>query len=135
MHPNEHEQRLLDQQSGAAMDRRAEMTFTPNEKAREAFRRMNNEARDAMMAQFFDIWEAEGDPRRAGSMAAHAYIRNAARMAVFGAQCGGHKPDAELWATCCKDAFDAALSDVAEAFDTAETAESLNQQHTQSVKP
>lgn len=97
-----------------------ETMFTPNDKARAAFKRMSDTARDEMMAQFFDIWEAEGDPRRAGSMAAHAYIINAARMAVFGAQCAGHEPDSDLWRACCADAFNEALRDVATAFVQAE---------------
>lgn len=96
-----------------------EIIFTPNDKARAAFKRMSDAASDAMMAQFFDIWEAEGDPRKAGSMAAHAYIKNAARMAVFGAQCAGLEPQVDLWHQACEDAFTEALRDVSEAFVTA----------------
>jgi hypothetical protein len=93
-----------------------EKIFTPNDKAREAFKRMSDAGSDAMMAQFFEIWEAEGEPRRAGSMAAHAYIRNAARMAVFGAQCAGHPPQIDLWLECCEQAFHDAVTDVGTAF-------------------
>lgn len=93
-----------------------EKTFMPTDEARAAFIRMNDAAADAMMEQFFAIWEAEGDPRRAGSMAAHAYIRNAARMDVFGAQCAGQEPQAELWRECCDAAYTDAVRDVTEAF-------------------
>lgn len=100
-----------------------ETTFTPTDKALEAFKRMSDHASDQMIAQFFDIWEAEGDPRRAGSMAAHAYIRNAARLAVFGAHCAGVDPEPEMWRACCEDALTAALHDVPEAFAEAATIE------------
>ena len=93
-----------------------EIMFTPNDAARAAFKRMGDAAADAMMAQFFDIWEAEGDPRRAGSMAAHAYIRNAARMAVFGARCAGRDPESELWRAACEQAYTDAIREVNTAF-------------------
>lgn len=92
-------------------------TFSPNDEARAAFRRMSVEASDQMTDRFFEIWETAGDPREAGSLAAHAYIKNAARMAVFGARCAGIDPSPDLWLSCCKDAFDNALRDVETAFD------------------
>lgn len=97
-----------------------ETKFTPSAAARAAFKAMADEGHDAIMERFFGIWEADGDPRRAGSMAAHAFITNAARIAVFGALCGGHEPQQELWQACCEEAFHQAVKDVATAFDKAE---------------
>jgi hypothetical protein len=94
-------------------------TFTQSDKAREVFKAMHQGAHDALMESFFAIWEAEGDAHRAGSMAAHAFIRNGARVAVFGAFCANHEPQEALWMACCKEAFDLAIVDVAAAFDAA----------------
>lgn len=93
-----------------------ETTFKPNDEARAVFRNMSDAACDALMDRFFDLWMAEGEPRRAGSMAAHAYIRNAARIAVFGARCAGHEPQIEAWLGTCEEQFRIAVIDVAEAF-------------------
>lgn len=93
-----------------------EATFNPNDTARAAFKAMHDEAAGPLMERFFELWEAEGDPRRAGSMAAHAYIRNAARIAVFGARCGGHEPDINMWLDTCQMQFNEAFKAVAEAF-------------------
>jgi len=95
-------------------------SFVPNETARAAFRAMDKEAGDVLMEQFFALWEAEGDARRAGSMAAHAYIRNAARIAVFGAECAGHEPEIGMWRATCDEQFEKAVNDVATAFAEAE---------------
>lgn len=94
-----------------------ETTFKPTAPAREAFRAMSREAGDVLMERFFDIWEKEGDPRRAGSIAAHAYIRNAAQIAVFGARCGGHEPSIEMWLATCEDQFHEAVKLVEESFE------------------
>ena len=93
-----------------------EIVFKPSDRAREAFRRMYDSVHDAITEQFFDIFEAEGDWRRAGSMAAQVYIRNAARVAVFGARCAGVEPDADLWRGACNAAFAIALKDVEAVF-------------------
>lgn len=90
--------------------------FTPTEDARKVFRTMYREASDAIMEKFFDLWEASGDPREAGSMAAHAYIKNAARVAVFGARCAGEDPRQHQWQACCDEQFHDAVRDVATAF-------------------
>ena len=94
----------------------SEQIFKPNDEARAAFNRMSNELADRIMDNFFGLWEAEGDPRRAGSMAAHAYIKNAAKVAVFGAKCSGHTPDKALWLAACGDAYEAATKEVSFAF-------------------
>lgn len=98
------------------MTQAPETTFRPTEEAKAAFKRMADQASDAMMEHFFAMWEAEGDPRRAGSLAAHAYISRAARVAVFGAHCSGLPPQQELWEAACLDAFNDALRDVNTAF-------------------
>lgn len=95
----------------------AETTFTPSDKAREVFKGLSGASGDAMMERFFELWEAEGESRKAGSMAAHAFVRNAARIAVFGAVCGGYEPNRDLWMQCCGEAFDQAVIDVAKAFE------------------
>lgn len=92
-------------------------TFTPNDTARTVFKAMDVAAGDILMERFFDLWEADGDPRQAGSMAAHAYIKNGARIAIFGATCGAHEPSIELWLATCEAAFHQALIDVGAAFE------------------
>lgn len=93
-----------------------EKSFKPNDASRAVFKAMDAKAGDALMERFFDLWEAEGDARRAGSMSAHAYIRNAAHIAVFGARCAGTDPDVECWRAACEEQFHDALRSVAEAF-------------------
>jgi hypothetical protein len=93
-----------------------EVMFKPTDKAREVLRRMNDAAMDAMQEQFFELWEAEGDPRRAGSIAAHAYITNAAKIAVFGSRCAGLEPQSDLWRAACEDALTNAIRAVDIAF-------------------
>lgn len=94
--------------------------FTPGPEARAAFKRLADAAYDAMSKEFFDMWEAEGDPRRAGSLAAHAYIKNAAKFAVFGAHCAAVEPERDMWMAACAAAYDEATKDVLIAFDLAE---------------
>lgn len=94
----------------------SDVIFKPTDKAREAFRRMSDAAMDAMQDQFFELWEAEGDPRRAGSMVAHAYIQNAAKIAVFGSRCAGLEPQSDLWRAACEEAFTNAACAVDIAF-------------------
>lgn len=94
-------------------------TFKPTEEAKAAFHRMRSDAFDAVTKQFFDIWEAEGEPQRAGSMAAHAMLSCAARVAVFGAQCAGIEPQRERWREACDQAFTDAVAAVAKSFEIA----------------
>lgn len=69
--------------------------------------------------KFFDIWESEiADPmapRMAGSVIANAYMRLAARFAVFGCECAGREPSRELWLEFAKQQFDDAIADCAES--------------------
>ena len=92
--------------------------FYPGAAAIAAFKRLSDAAYDAMSKDFFDMWEAEGDPRKAGSMAAHAYIKNAAKFALFGAQCAAVEPDRDKWMAACAAAYDEAREAVAIAFTT-----------------
>lgn len=64
------------------------------------------------MEQFFAFWETENDPRKAGSIVAHGLVRNAARVAVFGAVCDGREPRKDLWMELCSDHFHEAVMDV-----------------------
>lgn len=98
-----------------------EIKFEPNDKARELFKKFYSDASAATMEEFFDLWEAEGDPRRAGSMMAHKLVILGARFAVFGAVCGGHKPNIALWMEVCRERAEEAIKDVSEAFAAIET--------------
>lgn len=98
-----------------------EPTFKPNAQTKAILARMH--AEDGTLAQmleeFFALWEAEGKDgaRRAGSIMAHIYVRQAARIAVFGAVCaGGDEPNLDLWLALCKEHGEKALIDVREAF-------------------
>lgn len=98
----------------------SETEFKPTDRAREIYRGLAKSAQATAVDGFFDMWEAEGDPRRAGSMAAHIHITNGARVAVFGAMCAGDEPRKDLWMACCEAAYDAAIKDVSDAFDQAD---------------
>lgn len=89
--------------------------FNPTDTARSAFKALMGGVTDQVMDGFFDMWEAEDDPRKAGSMVAHAYISNAAKVAVFGAECAGKEPRKDLWLKACEEAYDAATKDVGAA--------------------
>lgn len=94
-------------------------TFKPTGEARAAFERMRLDTFGAAMKQFFDLWDAEGDSHRAGSLAAHALMTCAARIAVFGAQCAGVEPQREMWLAACDAAYAEAVETVEKSFDIA----------------
>jgi hypothetical protein len=60
---------------------------------------------------FFDLWETEDDPRKAGSIMANFFLRAAAKFAVFGAFCAGREPSRELWLGTCNSVFDQVVKD------------------------
>ena len=67
-------------------------TFDPTEATRERLRNSGQELSNAAMDEFFALWETEGDPRKAGSIVAHRYVIQAAKIAAFGAVCAGQTP-------------------------------------------
>lgn len=94
-------------------------TFKPTEQSREILRTLRDRLGDDADKEFFDAWEAEvanpDAPRLAGSIIASAYMRLAARYAVFGADCAGREPSLQLWLALAKENFRDAVKDVAEA--------------------
>lgn len=94
-------------------------TFKPTDASREILRTLRNRLGDDADKEFFDIWEAEiadpDAPRMAGSVIASAYMRLAARYAVFGADCAGREPSLQLWLALAEENFRDAVKDVATA--------------------
>lgn len=82
-----------------------ETTFTPTERAREIALRLADKLNDDATQQFFELWEVEDDPRRAGAILAHMYAWEAAKIAIAGAMFAGKEPDIELWLALCKQKF------------------------------
>lgn len=93
--------------------------FTPSEQARGLLQRAFKDESVSSMDEFFALWEAEGCPRRAGSMMAHKFVILGARYAVFGAQCAGVEPNLDLWMNVCREAAERAIADVDESFEQA----------------
>lgn len=101
-------------------------TFAPTEKSREILRGLRQRVGDDADKEFFDSWEAEiansDAPRMAGSIIASAYMRLAARYAVFGAECAGRAPSLQLWLAMAEQEFNEAVTDMATAAAAAEVA-------------
>lgn len=75
---------------------------------------------EEVVDQFFNLWETEGDPRKAGSVIAHHLMDEAAKIAAFGAVCAGREPDMNQWLALCRERMDAAILDVKDACETVE---------------
>jgi hypothetical protein len=90
-------------------------TFKPTDATRAILKQLNAGIADEAEAKFFEVWESEisdpDAPRIAGSIIAHAYMRNAARFAVFGSQCADREPSLDLWLAVAKEQFDLAVQD------------------------
>ena len=97
--------------------------FTPTDATRAILKNLRHRLGDDADKEFFDTWEAEisdpDAPRMAGSVVASAYMRLAARYAVFGADCAGREPSLQLWLALAAQEFHDAVKDVANAKDTA----------------
>lgn len=91
-------------------------TFEPTDITRKLFKHLAEKMHDISLGEFFELWEAEDDPRKAGSVVAAAHMRAAARVAVFGAVCAGLEPQEANWLELAKEQFDQALIDVGAAF-------------------
>lgn len=93
--------------------------FTPSPRTLALATAFFTELEKAAETSFFDMWESELEntdaPRRAGSVIANAYMRSAARFAVFGAQCAGVQPDLDQWKKFALEQFGRALEDYARA--------------------
>jgi len=93
--------------------------FQPTDASRALMRELHGNLANKADKIFFDIWESEiADPmapRLAGSIVANAYMRLAARFAVFGCECAGREPSLELWLALAKQQFEDAISDCAES--------------------
>lgn len=94
-------------------------TFTPDPRTRALFMALFDKANRAGIDEFFLAWEIEDDPRKAAAVVAGAYMRIAARVAVFASECAGKEPSREQWLSLATEHFDEATKDVAEAFDIA----------------
>lgn len=94
-------------------------TFKPSDETRAILRELHCNLAEEADKKFFDIWESEiADPmapRMAGSVIANAYMRLAARFAVFGCECVGREPNRDLWLELAKQQFDDAIVDCAES--------------------
>lgn len=90
-------------------------TFTPDDRTRAIFNALHGKINSAGIDEFFEVWEIESDPRKAGSVVAAAYMQIAARIAVFSAQCAGREPSREQWLALAAEQFDKAVTDVSEA--------------------
>lgn len=93
-------------------------TFIPKEKVRFLFEKLFDGVSDRGVNQFIHLWESSGeesDPREAGSLVAHAYVTNAARIAIFSCHCARQEPRREQWLALCAEAYDKAMIAVAEA--------------------
>lgn len=94
-------------------------TFNPTAATRSALKHLHQGLANEAEAKFFEVWEREiadpDAPRIAGSIVANAYMRNAARFGVFGAQCAGREPSLELWLAVAREQFDEAVKDCATA--------------------
>lgn len=92
--------------------------FTPADETRAVLKALRSRLGDDADKEFFDVWEAEiadpDAPRMAGSVIASAYMRLAARYAVFGADCAGRDPSLQLWLALAEQEFRDAVRDVAE---------------------
>lgn len=88
-------------------------TFTPSDQTRAALQSLHEGLATEAETKFFEVWEAEianhDAPLRAGSIVAAAYMRNAARFAVFGAQCAGQPPRLEQWLAVARENFEKAI--------------------------
>lgn len=102
-----------------------EVIFKPTETSRAIMKALSARLGDAADKEFFDAWEAEiadpDAPRMAGSIVAAAYMRLAARYAVFGADCAGREPSLQLWLALAEQNFQDAVKDVETAKSTALT--------------
>lgn len=97
--------------------------FKPSDKSRELWKRFNedNNLSETATNEFFEFWDVENDPLRAGSLVAHRYAHYAARFAVFGAASAGKAPRLELFLEVCTEHFNKAVEDVGFAFAETET--------------
>jgi hypothetical protein len=90
--------------------------FTPTDKTRAVLKELAAGLADTAEEKFFEVWEAEisdpDAPRMAGSVIAAAYMRHAARFAIFGAECAGREPSLDLWLAMAKENFIDAQKDV-----------------------
>jgi hypothetical protein len=107
-------------------------TFQPTDTTRAILKRLAAGLADEAEAKFFDVWEAEisdpDAPRVAGSVIANAYMRNAARFGVFGAQCAGKEPSLKLWLAVAEEQFNDALQACAKANEIAASGEESPQE-------
>lgn len=107
-------------------------TFTPTDETRAILRKLAAGLADEAEAKFFDVWESEisdpDAPRIAGSIIANAYMRNAARFGVFGAQCAGKEPSLKLWLAIAEEQFNDALHACAKANEIAASGADIPQE-------
>jgi hypothetical protein len=97
--------------------------FTPTDTTRVALKSLAGGLADAAEEKFFEVWEAEINdpdaPRMAGSVIAAAYMKNAARFAVFGARCAGKEPSLKLWLDLARQNYFEAVDAVNRSVDIA----------------
>jgi hypothetical protein len=98
--------------------------FTPTDKTRSVLKELSAGLAEKAESHFFEVWEAEiadpDAPRMAGSVIAAAYMKHAARFAIFGAECAGREPSLELWLAMAKENFIDAQRDVLNSIALAE---------------
>jgi len=63
---------------------------------------------------FFKLWSTEDDPRKAASLFANFYLRQAALIAVLGAECASQPFSRQLWDRACGAEFERAVKHVHE---------------------
>lgn len=93
--------------------------FKPSEKTQELLEKTwgsgGGVLQERSLKFLLQLWDCEGDPRRAAAVFAHFYVNQAAIIACLGTMFAGKVPSKELWMSACETAFDESLARIDKA--------------------